>query len=395
VDTTDGEGGGFVPVERITRHADRFRCEPMRATIKAETCLRRRAAALNTQSLRYEVVTDDADLTPCLKCPIGPRVAERLATSRSQGPLERARARARAYLSPWSPTETELDVFTHAIAGALSARNLSRALGLPYSLVRETARELIARTNHRSLAHMVQHATHETPPPNASAEASGASAKPARCARPGCGRTESKPSDPDDPDFRGLCSYHQRGIKTARSLTGRARRAGGAGGPPPPPAAETAPPPPERGPVGDLLEEARAHLAEREGLSRRIKSRILALGVEVNELSGVLRAIDAGGGAAPANDAEPEPEVAAPEPAPKPAAKAQDPGTLAERVLAALGEAGRPMRILELVTAVNARKPKAAYASVSSVVTRLYRQQRVVCEGPSKKYTYRLAATRA
>lgn len=80
-----------VPVDALRRRADRFRCEPYRATISAQTCLARQSRAADQQTesrlqnsgqVRNRLV---GDYEKCLYCGVGDVVRQRVAENGGDG----------------------------------------------------------------------------------------------------------------------------------------------------------------------------------------------------------------------------------------------------------------------------------------------------------------------
>jgi hypothetical protein len=67
----------LLPVEALTRPKHRFRCEPYRATMTAEACVRRQdTAAEQVQEEHSQQVKDRllGDYEKCLRCPVGDQI---------------------------------------------------------------------------------------------------------------------------------------------------------------------------------------------------------------------------------------------------------------------------------------------------------------------------------
>lgn len=72
----------IVPVERLTRRTESFRCEPYSAVISANTCLARQDAVADTRHGRKP-----AQYPRCLNCALGDAVAKRIANPTTPPPL--------------------------------------------------------------------------------------------------------------------------------------------------------------------------------------------------------------------------------------------------------------------------------------------------------------------
>ena len=74
-----------IPVERLTRPLDAFRCLPLAATITARTCLARRGATYTGGRNDHAGPTKHTAYAGCAACELGAEVAERVEAEAPKG----------------------------------------------------------------------------------------------------------------------------------------------------------------------------------------------------------------------------------------------------------------------------------------------------------------------
>ena len=98
----------IIPVERLTKPTDVFRCTPLNATISARTCLARRGAKYTGGRTLGHAPKEHTAFLGCQSCELGAKVAAQV-QQRCFYSLEAPVIRVTGYDVPYPPSRIEED----------------------------------------------------------------------------------------------------------------------------------------------------------------------------------------------------------------------------------------------------------------------------------------------